>query len=376
MALSSAAVRPRAGRFERLTDSGPDMSSLHTPDGSFLQASPAALTLLKMAPEMLLGQGWPDLATPAEQPRVAAWWRSLGTGGPAQLTFEALTGDGTVVWLECTASAAMAEGRIGHVQAITRDVTRQRRQADELTRQCTELELRLSQLEQANRDLLLLAADAAHDLRAPVQVITGFAELLATREGPRLDVVSQEFLAHILAAAGNMRNLVDAVLAHSQATSAPLEPVAVDCGDLVDDVVADLAGDIDDRGARIVIDDLPWVWADRVQLRRIFQNLLANALAAVPAGRQPEIIVSARPLLTAWQLTVTDNGTGVAPGDRRRIFEPFQRAGAGDGRGTGLGLAICRAIVERHGGRIWVEAAAGGGSRFSFVLPAPQAASG
>ncbi|MGH7754282.1 MAG: sensor histidine kinase, partial [Gemmatimonadales bacterium] len=224
--------------------------------------------------------------------------------------------------------------------------------------------------EQANRDLLVLAADAAHDLRAPVQVITGFAELLAGREGARLDEVSQEFLAHILTAAGNMRDLVEVVLEHSHAASAPLELSCFDCNRLVSDVVASLHRQIRDREARVEVQRLPSLWGDRLQLGRVFQNLLSNAVAAVPADRRPEVVVSAERLSWQWQLAVSDNGVGVEADDRTRIFEAFQRGGNSGREGTGLGLAICKTIVDRHGGSIWVEPAEDGGSRFVFTVPA------
>jgi PAS domain S-box-containing protein len=360
----------RAGRYERLTDAGPDLVSLHAPDGRFLEASPAAFSLLGKAPEDLRDWRWQDFADPSERERVAAWWRSLGDPGPAQLTFRAVGGDGQVVWLECVATVALTESKVTHVQATTRDVTRHRWHADELSRRCSELESQASRLEQANRDLLVLAADAAHDLRAPVQVITGFAQLLAAREGARLDEVSQEFLAHILAAAGGMRDLVDAVLEHSRASFGPLDLVSIECHTLVSDVLARLDAEIGERKAEVDIHALPAVWGDRVQLGRVFQNLISNAISAVPPARRPKVTVSAHRLPWQWQLSVADNGVGVRLEDRTRIFEPFQRGEAGSGRGSGLGLAICKAIVERHGGRIWVEEAEDGGSRFVFTLTA------
>jgi PAS domain S-box-containing protein len=371
------AVRPvqpwaRAGRYERRTDAGPDLVSLHAPDGKFLEASPAAFSLLGQAPGGLLGRRWQELAEPSDRQRVANWWSTLRDEAPAQLTFRA-SSHGEVVWLECTAAVSVANGRVSYVHAVTRDVTHHWEHADELSRRCEELERQNSQLEQANRDLLVLAADAAHDLRAPVQVITGFAELLAGREGGRLDEVSQEFLARILTAAGNMHHLVDVVLEHSHAASAPLELSCFDTNRLVSDVVASLHGQINDRQVRVEVQNLPALWGDRLQLGRVFQNLLSNAVAAVAAGRRPEVVVSAQRLSWQWQLSVTDNGVGVEPDDRTRIFEAFQRGGNSGRAGTGLGLAICKTIVDRHGGRIWVEPVENGGSRFIFTVPAAPA---
>jgi signal transduction histidine kinase len=234
-----------------------------------------------------------------------------------------------------------------------------------------ELQARVAELERANRELAAFAADAAHDLRTPLQAVTGFAELLARREGPRLDETSQGFVAHILNAAGAMRELVEAVLEHRQSSAGPLTVAPIDCNDLLTGVLHRFHAELDETGAQVRVDELPRISGDRVQLGRVFQNLIANALRATPPDRRPSIAVTARRLPAAWELSVTDDGVGVPAEDRHRIFELFQRSSAGNGTGPGhgMGLGICRTIVERHGGRIGVEKAPGGGSRFSFTVP-------
>lgn len=234
-----------------------------------------------------------------------------------------------------------------------------------------ELERRVAELERDNRELAAFAADVAHDLRSPLQAVTGFAELLARREGAQLDETSQGFVAHILNAAGAMRELVEAVLEHRQSSFGVSAPTWVYGHDLVAAVLRRLQREIDEAGATVEVGELPTVFADRVQLGRVFQNLLCNALQATHPDRPARIDVTARRLGAGWEFAVTDNGVGVVAEDRNRIFELFQR-GASDGRrgsGHGMGLAICRTIVERQGGRIAVERAADGGARFSFTVP-------
>jgi signal transduction histidine kinase len=221
-----------------------------------------------------------------------------------------------------------------------------------------------------NQALTRFAGDAAHDLRAPLQAITGFAQLLARREGANLDETSQRFLAMILGAAGDMANLIDAALEHGQTTwvEARLEPV--DCAALVERSLLHLDAEIARTGATIHVDDLPTVRAEPNQLSRVFQNLIANACKPGPGGRPTQVSVSADRMDSAWQLSVSDDGGGVLPEDRERIFELFRRGrDAEEDGGAGIGLAICRTIVERHGGRIWVEDVPTGGSRFSFFIP-------
>jgi two-component system, sensor histidine kinase and response regulator len=229
---------------------------------------------------------------------------------------------------------------------------------------------RVSELERDNRELAAFAADVAHDLRTPLQAVAGFAELLAHRAGCNLDETAQGFLAQILTAAGGMRELVEAVLNHRQSAFGNLAPSWVCGNDLLGAVLRRLQGDLDQVSAVVDIGELPTVFADRVQLGRVFQNLISNALRAAQPDRPSRIKVTGRRLPAAWELAVSDNGTGVRPEDRNRIFELFQR-GPSDGQspGHGMGLAICRTIVERHGGRIAVEKASGGGARFSFTIP-------
>jgi signal transduction histidine kinase len=234
-----------------------------------------------------------------------------------------------------------------------------------------ELECRVSELEQDNRELATFAADVAHDLRSPLQAITGFAELLARREGTRLDETSQGFVGHIIAAGGAMAELVEAVLDHRHSSFGPLALTPVSGHDLVVGVLRRLQGDLDPAGVTVEVSELPTVFADRVQLGRVFQNLICNAIQAADPDRPTRVTVTARRLPADWEFTVADNGIGVRPEDRNRIFELFQRGAseAGRGSGHGMGLSICRTIIERHGGRIAVEKTPGGGASFSFTIP-------
>jgi len=233
-----------------------------------------------------------------------------------------------------------------------------------------QLQRLVARLERDNRELAAFAADVAHDLRAPLQAVAGFTELLARREGAKLDETSQAFLAHVFTATGAMRELLEAVLDHRRSTFGTLTPSLVYGNELVNAVLRRLQGDLDAAGACVDVGGLPTVFCDRIQLGRVFQNLLSNALAHAHPDRRPEITVDARRLPANWEFAVSDNGVGVRPEDRNRIFELFQRGNDDGARpGHGMGLAICRTIVERHGGRIAVERAVSGGARFSFTIP-------
>jgi signal transduction histidine kinase len=249
------------------------------------------------------------------------------------------------------------------IHALTRDVT-------PLVEHSAQLERATDLLSQANQTLGRFAADAAHDLRAPLQAITGFAQLLARREGANLDSTSQRFVAMIMGAANDMANLINSALEYGQAMGADSPLAPVDCSTIVAEALLRLDTELVDTGATVHFGDLPTVHGEPNQLSRVFQNLIANACKAALPGRPARVVVSAARVAGAWELSVTDDGAGVLPEDRERIFHLFKRgSNAAEDGGAGIGLAICRTIVERHGGRIWVEDPEGGGSRFSFLIP-------
>jgi signal transduction histidine kinase len=232
-----------------------------------------------------------------------------------------------------------------------------------------ELERHADELERSNRELDEFAAIASHDLSAPLVTVSGFLELLEERAGDDLDADAADFLDHARGGTRRMQRLIADLLDYSRVGRIGIVPVEVDLNMLARETVAGLQASIDDAGAEIVIDPLPVVQADPRALARVLQNLVSNAVKFA-GGARPVVHVTARGLDHGWEIAVIDNGVGVDPADRELIFKMFHR-GDGDGvAGTGLGLAICERIVERHGGRIWVEPAAGGGSAFRFTLPA------
>jgi signal transduction histidine kinase len=231
-----------------------------------------------------------------------------------------------------------------------------------------ELERHARELERSNRELDEFAAIASHDLSAPLVTISGFLTLLDERFGERVDAEAAEFVRYAQSEAQRMQRLIADLLEYSRVGRAGIAPDEVDLTALTRETLAGLRAAIDEAGAEIVIDPLPVVRADPRALGRVLQNLVSNAVKFAGDAR-PVVHVTARPLDHAWEIAVIDNGIGVDPEEREQIFEMFHRPGVDGVAGTGLGLAICERIVERHGGRIWVDAAPGGGSAFRFTLP-------
>jgi signal transduction histidine kinase len=226
------------------------------------------------------------------------------------------------------------------------------------------------QLERSNADLEAFAYVASHDLSEPLRSVAGFVTLLERRYADALDDQAREFIAYAVDGVERMQAMIDDLLLYARSGTVDLQRGEVDARAIVDAALLDLEVAVLERGAGVEVGDLPAVRADPRQLQRVFQNLLANAIKFTAPDVAPRIVVAARELDADWELSVADNGIGMDAEQAARAFEMFARLHGDEGfGGTGLGLAICRRIVERHGGRLWVEPNPGGGSVFRFTLP-------
>jgi light-regulated signal transduction histidine kinase (bacteriophytochrome) len=226
------------------------------------------------------------------------------------------------------------------------------------------------ELARSNAELEQFAYVASHDLQEPLRTVQSYLQLLQRRYGEQLDTDAGEFIQFTVDAAGRMRQLIADLLAYARvaADAAPAQPT--DCNQLLDRVRTALTAAIAESRAQITSTDLPTVPADARQLGQLLQNLIANALK-FRADRPPRIHVSAERAGDQWQFAVADNGIGIDPQYADKVFAIFQRLhGAARYPGTGIGLALCKKIVERHGGRIWVDSVPGEGATFRFTLPA------
>ena len=249
------------------------------------------------------------------------------------------------------------------VAILFNDIT-QRKRAEEEIRGYTE------DLRRSNQELEHFAYVASHDLQEPLRTISSFSQLLARRYQGRLDTDADEFITFIVEGATRMQTLINDLLAFSRVGTRGNPFAAVECEALLQAAQANLEAAIAESEAVITHDPLPTLVADRTQLTQLFQNLFGNAIKFRRPGQAPRIHVSAARQDGAWQLSVRDNGIGIDSQYFDRIFILFQRLhGREEYPGTGIGLAVCKKIVERHGGRMWVESAPGTGSTFHFTLP-------
>ncbi|HEX2049459.1 MAG TPA: PAS domain S-box protein [Actinomycetota bacterium] len=233
------------------------------------------------------------------------------------------------------------------------------------------LEDRARDLERSNAELEQFAYVASHDLQEPLRMVASYVELLRSRYRGELDDDADTFIDFAVDGANRMRSLINDLLAYSrvQRRGGGLEPV--DTGAVVDQAVSNLALAVADAGGRVTRDDvMPVVHGDVTQLVQLVQNLIGNAVK-FRGESPPEVHVSAERRGAEWVFSVADNGIGISPAYAQRIFTIFERLhGPDEYTGTGIGLAICKRIVERHGGRIWVESREGAGATFRFTVPA------
>ena len=241
--------------------------------------------------------------------------------------------------------------------------------ADSLERGREELERSNAELSRSNAELERFASVTSHDLQAPLTTISMYAELLERRRGGDADG-GLELVDGIRHATQQARTLIRDLLEYSRAGRGQLSLEEVPLGLIVDNALEALAGAIEESGAQVTVGDLPVVVCDRVNLCRVFQNLIGNAVKFT-GDVTPRVQIDAERDGDDWRVAVRDNGIGMSPEHVDRIFEPFKRLhGEEDYPGTGIGLAVCERIIEQHGGRIWVTSSPGEGSVFEFTLPA------
>lgn len=231
------------------------------------------------------------------------------------------------------------------------------------------LRRRVRDLEARNAELVEFAHFTAHDLKEPLATVGLFADTLASLQGDALDERGKRMLRGVLDGVDQMRLTIDGALAGAEPPPQPDEQDQVDMGHVVDRALRAVQWRLERGSVRVKVGEMPTVPGDRAQLTRLMQNLLANALEVAESAQRSWIAVEAQRQPDTWLFQVSDNGPGIAGENPERLFERLER-GDRSGDGLGLGLTICRAVVERHGGRISIQARPGGGTVVSFTLPA------
>ena len=343
-----------------------------SPSGQITDVNNATELVTGVGREALIGSDFAEYFTEPEK-ASAGYQKVLADGwvNDYPLTIRHTSGRTTDVLYNATVYRNEA-GEVQGVFAAARDITERKRAEEELDRHREHLEelvaQRTEELARSNKDLEQFAYVASHDLQEPLRAVSGFVTLLQQRYQGKLDEKADGYIANSVDGAARMQSLISDLLTYSRVGTrgGALAPIATQ--DSLDNALRNLGASIHDAGAVITSDPMPIVPADALQLTQLFQNLIGNAIK-FRGERRPEIHVGARREQGHWLFWVRDNGIGIAPEYAERIFLIFQRLHTRKKyAGTGIGLAICKKIVERHGGKIWVESQPNQGATFYFTI--------
>ncbi|MFQ5889839.1 MAG: ATP-binding protein [Gemmatimonadota bacterium] len=366
---SEVAERKQAEeRFRSIVEFAPDAIVIVDEEGRVVLANRQTETLFGYTRKELLGQAV-EILLPERfrhghlQHRTAYFSRPCLRGMGVGLELYGLRKDESEFPVEISLSPLPEEEGL-LVSSSIRDITERKRTEARMARYAEELE-------HSNADLQQFAYVASHDLREPLRMVASYTKLLAERYRGKLDSDADKFIAYAVDGATHMQQLIDDLLAYSRVQSRGKEFEPVDLEVVLDQALTNLEITIKENDVAVTRDPLPTVMADATQMVQLFQNLIGNAIKFSSGdGTQPEVHVRAERRDGEHLLAVADNGIGVEPEYADRIFAIFQRLhGRGEYTGTGIGLSICKRIVERHGGRIWVESVPGKGSTFYFTIP-------
>jgi PAS domain S-box-containing protein len=389
--------------FRLITEKAADMIAVVDTSGRRVYNSPSYERIMGYSPEELGATSSLEQIHPDDREKIkAAAAEASRSGVGRRIEYRMRHKDGSWRVLESTASTILdAKGNVNKLVIVNRDITDRKgaeialqeyqihleelvemrtaeltkaneqleRDITERNRVQQELTRKVEELARSNADLEQFAYVASHDLQEPLRMVISYTQLLARRYRGKLDASADEFIGFAVDGASRMQQLIQDLLSYSRLTIRGKALQFTETGAACNAALENLRESIKDSNAEVSVGPLPKVLADATQLAQLFQNLIGNAIK-YRNKRRPEIHVDARPNGNDWVFSVKDNGIGIEPQYFERIFQMFQRLHTRkDYSGTGIGLAICRKIIERHGGKIWVESQSGKGSTFLFTIP-------
>jgi PAS domain S-box-containing protein len=315
--------------------------------------------------EEMAGWGWQKVHHPDHVVQVVVKiGQCFETGEVWEDTFPLRGRDGSYRWfLSRAVRFCSPDGKIFRWFGTNTDITERKESEEQLVRT-------VGELKRSNEDLEQFAYVASHDLQEPLRMVASYTQLLAKRYKGRLDSDADEFIGYAVDGSNRMQGLIQDLLAYSHAGANGKALREISSERVLNEALTNLRGSIEESGAVVTHDSLPVITSDDTQLVQVFQNLVANAIKYRSAEAPHVHVSAAKNGGNEWIFSVRDNGMGIAPQYFDKIFVLFQRLhGQKEFKGTGIGLAICKKILERLGGRIWVESQPEMGSTFLFALP-------
>ena len=334
--------------------------------GRFMKVNRRLCEILGYGEQELIGRPVKEISHPEDRNLTDSQRMRVRSGEKPSVRFEKryLRKSGAIVWVDLSVALACdASGVPQYEIALFDDIT-ERKKAEAALREAHE------ELKRSNAELEQFAYVASHDLQEPLRMVSSYTQLLMRRYGDKLDGDAREFTAFIVDGATRMKQLIEDLLAYSRVGTRDKNFKPVEAESSLKRALTNLRAAIQDSGATVTQDKLPTIPCDEVQLAQLFQNLIGNALKFRKPDAAPAVHVGAADQGAEWEFMVRDNGIGIEPQYFERIFMVFQRLhDKGEYPGTGIGLAIVKKVVERHGGRIWVQSQPGAGTTFHFTMP-------
>jgi PAS domain S-box-containing protein len=344
-------------RFHFMAESMPQKIFTAKPNGDVDYFNRQWILFTGPAVDEIGNWGWAQFVHPEDlEDNLSTWRESIASGEPFLFEHRFRRADGTYQWHLSRAQAMRdANGNISMWIGSSTDIHEQKEKEAELQR--------------ANDDLQQFAYSASHDLQEPIRNVAVYSELVAKRYHNVLDADGQQFLGFLQEGGRRLATLINDLLTYTRAGVAQANETLVDASIVLKQALLNLAEAIRESDARVTSDVLPEVYMAESHLQQVFQNLIGNALK-YRSQDTPHIHVSANTRGAAWCFSVRDNGIGIDPKYKEKIFGVFKRLHHDQKyTGTGIGLAICQRVVERYGGRIWVESEPEKGSTFFFTVP-------
>ena len=350
-------VEKATERFRFLAESMPQKIFTAKPAGDVDYFNQQWLEFTGLSFAQLKHWGWTHIIHPEDlEANIKVWRRSLETGGPFNIQHRIRRADGAYRW-HLTRVHAMRDPH-GHISmwiGSNTDIHEQKEKEEELRH--------------ANEDLQQFAYSASHDLQEPVRNVTVYSELIAKRYHDVLDDEGRRFLGFLTEGGSRLAMLISDLLAYTRAGASEADISVLSASAVLKYTLSGLAEAIRESHATVTYDDLPDISMGEAHLQQVLQNLIGNALK-YRTEEPPRIHISATDLGSMWRFSVQDNGIGIDPSYKEKIFGVFKRLHRDHKySGTGIGLAICQRVVERYGGKIWVESSPGNGSTFYFTVP-------
>ena len=351
------ALKKERERFRFMAESLPQKIFTATPDGSVDYFNQQWMEYTGLPFAQIAGRAWTQFVHPDDlEDTLAAWRHAIATGERCHSEHRFRRADGKYRWHLSVAHAMRdADCKISMWLGSSTEIHEQKQKEEALRR--------------ANDDLQQFAYSASHDLQEPIRNMAVYSEIVANRYRDVIDDEGRMFLNFLTEGGRRLAMLVSDLLAYTSAGTVDLTEAPVDASTVLQHSLSSLAEAIRESGAEVTYDPLPEVFMGEAHLQQVLQNLISNALK-YHNQNPPRIHISATRQSADWCFSVSDNGIGIEPQYKEKIFGVFKRLHSDRTYGgTGIGLAICKRVVERYGGRIWVESEPGKGATFFFTTP-------